>query len=102
MFAVVVVAVVIALKIRRDQFISLATHYAKKEELTLGTADAVGSAEKLEDGHRGSPDVEAAREDTIIARDRARAAWHERLRLTYERAARYPWLPGPPDPPEPE
>ena len=29
----------------------------------------------------------------------ARIRYHERLRLRYERAARYPWLPVPPDPP---
>ena len=30
------------------------------------------------------------------------AAHEDRLRRKYERAARYPWLPVPPDPPEPE
>jgi hypothetical protein len=30
-----------------------------------------------------------------------RAAYHSRLRSKYERAARYPWLPVAPDPPEP-
>jgi hypothetical protein len=28
--------------------------------------------------------------------------WHERMRLKYENAARYPWLPVEPDPPEPK
>ena len=30
------------------------------------------------------------------------ASYHERLRQIYERAARRPWLPVPPDPPAPE
>ena len=33
---------------------------------------------------------------------KARAAHHAALRSKYERAARYPWLPVEPDPPEPE
>jgi hypothetical protein len=32
----------------------------------------------------------------------ARVEWHRRLLKKYERAARRPWLPVPPDPPEPE
>jgi hypothetical protein len=31
-----------------------------------------------------------------------RLEWHEPMRLKYERAARYPWLPVGPDPPEPD
>jgi hypothetical protein len=31
-----------------------------------------------------------------------RAAYHERLGQNYRRAARHPWLPVEPDPPEPE
>ena len=33
---------------------------------------------------------------------RQRAIYHAALRRKYERAARYPWLPVPPDPPEPK
>ena len=32
---------------------------------------------------------------------RVRAAHHDALRRKYESAARHPWLPVPPDPPEP-
>jgi hypothetical protein len=28
--------------------------------------------------------------------------WHNKLRIKYQRAARYPWLPVAPDPPEPK
>jgi hypothetical protein len=31
-----------------------------------------------------------------------RVEFHDRLRLKYERAALYPWMPVAPDPPEPE
>jgi hypothetical protein len=31
-----------------------------------------------------------------------RYEWHERMREKYETAARYPWRPVPPDPPQPE
>jgi hypothetical protein len=31
-----------------------------------------------------------------------RLEWHESMRLKYDWAARYPWLPVGPDPPEPE
>ena|SRR5437870_4357658 len=31
-----------------------------------------------------------------------RIAYHESMKKKYERTARYPWLPVPPDPPEPE
>jgi hypothetical protein len=30
-----------------------------------------------------------------------RKEYHDALRMKYERVARYPWLPVPPDPPEP-
>src|SRR5262245_38985812 len=33
---------------------------------------------------------------------RTRADFHAAWKRTYERAARYPWLPVPPDPPSPE
>jgi hypothetical protein len=32
----------------------------------------------------------------------SRRAWNRKLAVKYERAARYPWLPVAPDPPEPE
>ena len=34
--------------------------------------------------------------------DQAKAAFHEAMRVKYERAARCPWLPVPPDPPAPD
>jgi hypothetical protein len=37
----------------------------------------------------------------VAASYRARAAWNDRMKRKYERAARYPWLPVEPDPPMP-
>jgi hypothetical protein len=41
---------------------------------------------------------------TVFRRDQMlrTAAHYDRLALKYDRAAHYPWLPVPPDPPEPE
>jgi hypothetical protein len=40
--------------------------------------------------------------DVSLRTDEGRAAWHAALWRMYDRAARYPWLPVSPDPPEPE
>jgi hypothetical protein len=37
----------------------------------------------------------------LVKPNAMRAAYHARMRRKYERAARYPWLPVEPDPPEP-
>src|SRR6187549_3347389 len=37
-----------------------------------------------------------------VVRMTPRAVWHLELARKYERVARYPWLPVPPDPPEPQ
>ena len=41
-------------------------------------------------------------DDPILGPVWRRLEWHEPMRLKYEHAARYPWLPVEPDPPEPE
>src|SRR3954464_961716 len=40
--------------------------------------------------------------DRYMLRMIGKYRWHDRLEPKYERAARYPWLPVAPDPPEPE
>lgn len=40
--------------------------------------------------------------EVFVHRSRRLAGYHATLRRKYERAARYPWLPIEPDPPEPE
>lgn len=46
--------------------------------------------------------IPGARNSEERARLHARAQYHERMGDKYARAARYPWLPLPPDPPLPE
>jgi len=36
------------------------------------------------------------------AQGQAKQRWHRRLQYKYERAARHPWFPVPPDPPPPK
>ncbi len=42
------------------------------------------------------------RPERAAPRYKQRAEFYSRLREKYDRAARYPWLPVAPDPPEPE
>ena len=59
---------------------------------------------KIEDHHRAEFQKIASRLNSW-RNDEAfwlRLEWHEPMRLEYERAARYPFLPVPPDPPEPD
>lgn len=50
---------------------------------------------------RPGPAVEQAWE-RFVAGNRPWIAYHRRMLAKYRRAARYPWLPVPPDPPRPE
>jgi hypothetical protein len=56
--------------------------------------ESVGGG-SVETTMEGSPGYDA---DSL----RRRSEYHRRLRRKYERAARYPWLPVAPDPPEPK
>ena len=47
-------------------------------------------------------EAQAAVERAAERKYRARAQFHDALRIKYERAARYPWKSVEPDPPEPE
>jgi hypothetical protein len=80
------------------------------EEKRLPAAGAGGASRSVDP----SPVRRAADRDGVARWDRtaagwaewsaghrARASYHARLRRKYERAARYPWLPVPADPPEP-
>jgi hypothetical protein len=60
---------------------------------------------EIMDLYRGFADVEeqaARREGEAEANHTRRADYYARSARKYERAARYPWLPVPPDPPAPE
>jgi hypothetical protein len=72
---------------RSSEFRALAEEQAEAEQTSLAYADDA----------RG-----AGRDPQRVARGEQMAAYHRGLRIKYERATRYPWLPVDPDPPIPE
>src|SRR5689334_6607250 len=50
----------------------------------------------------GEPSVLDQNMNPVTGAQRRKALWHEALARRYERAARRPWLPLAPDPPEPK
>ncbi len=84
---------------RRDYFLSLAQSH--QNEVVSSTAR--GKALK---SRKGWPSGKTTEEIMQLHRDydrmMDRAEHHESLARKYEQAARYPWLPVEPDPPEPE
>jgi hypothetical protein len=89
MAVVAIVGLVIAAAVlarRSNEFRALAEEQAEAEATSLGYADDA----------RG-PDGDPQR----VARGEQMAAYHGALKLKYERAALYPWLPVEPDPPVP-
>ena len=89
MVAVCVLAVALftAVMLRRSyEYRERALENADAEELSLSYADEGR-------GENGDPQR--------VARGEQMAAYHRALRIKYERARWYPWLPVAPDPPEP-
>jgi hypothetical protein len=85
--AIVALATAVAvLASRSNQFRALAEEQAEAEATSLAYADDARGRD--EDPQR-------------VARGEQMAAYHKSLKLKYERAARYPWLPVEPDPPMP-
>jgi hypothetical protein len=89
----------VLLKHRRDYFGSLAQSHRKEVE----SSTARGKALKSRFGRTSGMTTE---EIMHLQRDydrmTDRADYHASLARKYEHAARYPWLPVEPDPPEPE
>jgi hypothetical protein len=98
MIAVAVVAIplgaMVAVAERRQRFMRMATAHWRAtvavQILENGTANGV--VEHYLDA-RGVP---------LGAQQQARDKWHETMAEKYRQAARRPWLPVPPDPPEPK
>jgi hypothetical protein len=89
----------VVLKQRRDYFLSLAQSHEKE----VGSSAARGNALKSRFGGTSGETVEEiTRLRGAYDRMMDRADHHASLARKYERAARYPWLPVEPDPPEPE
>ena len=78
-----------ALQWRRSEFESLA---ASHESRTIAVVT-------VKNGRRTFTDQRGRRLTPVEAK---RSNWRWALSQKYERAARYPWLPVPPDPPPPE
>ena len=89
----------VVLKQRRDYFLSLAQSHQKE----VASSTARGNALKSRFGGTSGMTVEEiTRLHGDYDRMMDRADHHASLARKYEEAARYPWLPVEPDPPEPE
>ena len=89
----------VLLKQRRDDFLSL----AQSHQMEVASSTARGEALKSRfGGTSGMAIEEIMRLHRVYDRMMDRADHHASLARKYERAARYPWLPVEPDPPEPE
>lgn len=106
MVAVAVVALLIAASLgaarltgRAGEYRQYAVWHTAMRNLCLGEADEYRDA----GAHRAAGDRREDVESLLReAHERTLAQHHDALVIKYERAARYPWLPVAPDPPEPQ
>ena len=97
MVAVVFVAVILwGFRLRQ-----LAAHYRYQVERCEGGLRSRGVMCYFPN-KRSSPEEEKIREKAFDDWLDRRDAYYAKMKLKYERAARYPWLPVAPDPPVPE
>jgi len=115
--AVVIVAILLVVELRRFRQLTLAyrtdaKHHASLRQLHSDMRDAyaqhtefwarLGAALK-EDSEESEELKNVAKEYCKLAeRENEVATYHALLESKYQSASRYPWLPVPPDPPEPE
>jgi hypothetical protein len=66
------------------------------------SAELAMANRKLSEAFPEMANPTADMDDKMIARCRRLSAYYRDLEAKYDRAARYPWLPVAPDPPEPE
>jgi hypothetical protein len=86
--AIAALAMAIAVMLKRsNEFRAIAEEQADSEQMSLAYADEGR-------GETGDPQR--------VARGEQMAAYHQKLRIKYERAVRYPWLAVEPDPPVPD
>jgi len=122
MIAVAIVALILGAELTRRrsaQFRLLARSYASAAEFDGLILEGGTTTFRLEDGQirevHGSSSIRIPTDEGGLVesaidptpgydedRLRRRAEYHDFLRRKYDRAARYPWLPVAPDPPEPE
>lgn len=93
LIVVAILAVIVDLERRREFFLSLAAQHSRlsNEEFLAGSL--------VQSRHHF---VLSTPERAMVDAHERLGAYHSKLRAKYERAARYPWLPVPPDPPEPK
>ena len=89
--AIVALVTAIAVMVKRsNEFRALAEEQADSEQMSLAYADEGRGGR----GETGDPQR--------VARGEQMAAYHQKLRIKYEKASRYPWLAVAPDPPVPD
>jgi hypothetical protein len=94
MVAVAIVGVILYGELTRRRWAKLSAAYRSKAELARVIRDwSMGWAEGPMQG-----DLGAGQRESLMRR----IAYQAKLAEKYEHAARYPWLPVAPDPPEPE
>lgn len=103
LLAVTVVALLLAggvtLHKRRQRFLAIASQHRVAEWFSSAASGMASSIPTVGEG----PGVALLRlPDTMPGGVRAQSVFHAAMRVKYERAARYPWLPVEPDPPAPE
>jgi hypothetical protein len=103
MVAVAIVGIALqttVLVFRSREYRRLAERYRQLESNTLGIAERYGVHAEV---YRGYGRIDMAKDaERGAAESRLWHTHHHSLRLKYDRASRYPWLPVAPDPPEPE
>jgi hypothetical protein len=88
LIALASLAMAVAIMVKRSaEFRAIAAEQADAEQMSHAYADDA----RGEDGDRQR-----------VARGEQMAGYHRELRIKYEQAAWYPWLPVDPDPPIPE
>jgi hypothetical protein len=102
MVAVAVVAFVLGAEGVRRQWVycrGRAAYHGGQETMLGGDAEvALALVGQADVGPAATRERDMSRWQSEAGRYAALAAYHAWLRAKYERAARYPWLPVPPDP----
>lgn len=98
MIAVAIVSLLLAGEVTRRRWATLSAEYTWRFTLHSLTADI---ARNVAAEYASRKPRNEGSEETIAAALRS-AQHYDRLARQYERAARRPWLPVPPDPPPPE
>lgn len=90
------------LKLLSEEYAQRASRHAEYETVLKGIQTTQEAGPRRDDvSHDPAMTREGYYSPLTLSRIRDLLAYHTSLRQKYERAARYPWLPVEPDPPEP-